>query len=195
MNRANTVRLLNRYPLLYADYNKPLTQTLMCFGFEHGDGWYDIIKGLSHGLEPLIRVWMKEHPNAPCAACSCAKDAHYGCKSSRPGKCLALREHVDPPKNAKIPELYYQCWCDQYDDGHPRAVQVKEKFGTLRFYMTGETEEMSRLIHRAEERSAVTCEKCGKPGEYRDLGWAFTLCDSCTAKHKEEREAPKASAD
>jgi len=60
-----------------------------------------------------------------------------------------------------------------------RAVQVKEKFGTLRFYMAGETDEMEKLISEAEDASAVTCEYCGAAGTLRTKGWCFTLCDKC----------------
>jgi hypothetical protein len=60
-----------------------------------------------------------------------------------------------------------------------RAMQVKEKFGTLRFYMTAETEEMDKLIDEAESASVKTCEYCGQPGSLRTKGWCFTLCDKC----------------
>jgi len=60
-----------------------------------------------------------------------------------------------------------------------RAVQVKEKYGTLRCYMSAETDEMQAVIDEAEEKSAVTCEYCGKAGTLRTKGWHFTLCDKC----------------
>jgi hypothetical protein len=60
-----------------------------------------------------------------------------------------------------------------------KAIQVKEKFGTLRFYMSGETDEMYKLISDAEDASAKTCEYCGEPGSLRTKGWCFTLCDKC----------------
>lgn len=56
--------------------------------------------------------------------------------------------------------------------------QVKEKFGTLRFYCGG-TEAIDKYIHMAERLSAITCESCGKPGKAYDSGWIRTLCDSC----------------
>lgn len=62
------------------------------------------------------------------------------------------------------------------EDERPAAAQVKEKFGTLRFYMTTETEEMTDLIIVAENDSAVTCEECGKDGRLREGGWLLTLC-------------------
>lgn len=58
------------------------------------------------------------------------------------------------------------------------AVQVKEKFGGLRFYMNTETEEMSRAIEEAEGRSVVTCEMCGRPGRPTGCGWVKTLCEA-----------------
>jgi hypothetical protein len=65
-----------------------------------------------------------------------------------------------------------------------RAFQVKEKYGTLRFYMTTETEEMSEWIAEAEDESAVTCEECGAPGRLRSKGWLYTACD----EHAKEGE-------
>jgi hypothetical protein len=58
----------------------------------------------------------------------------------------------------------------------PAAVQVKEKFGGLRFYMGIETDEMSNLIRRAEEKSYHTCEECGWPGQPTNDRWIKTLC-------------------
>lgn len=53
----------------------------------------------------------------------------------------------------------------------PCASQVKEKFGTLRFYMTSETDEMWEWIRTAEAQSAKTCEECGAPGQVRSVKW------------------------
>ena len=73
-----------------------------------------------------------------------------------------------------------------------RAAQVKEKFGTLRFYMTGGvTPEMNEEIHRAEALSARTCEKCGKPGKLVKIeGWLYTFCSRCkkVGERAEERK-------
>lgn len=46
----------------------------------------------------------------------------------------------------------------------PYATQVKEKFGTLRFYLSSETDEMSNLIEKYEIKSEKICEICGKEG-------------------------------
>lgn len=68
------------------------------------------------------------------------------------------------------------------DESFPHASQVKEKFGTLRFYMTWETEEMAKIIEEAERKSFETCEDCGKEGKLRRGGWLMTLCDDCHRK-------------
>ncbi len=60
-----------------------------------------------------------------------------------------------------------------------KCAQCKEKYGTLRFYMTAETDEMGKLISKAEKESITTCEYCGQPGKLRTEGWMFTLCDKC----------------
>jgi hypothetical protein len=68
---------------------------------------------------------------------------------------------------------------DQY-----RAVQVKEKFGTLRFYLDkAGTQAMQALIDDAEKTSARVCDVCGKPGALRSgnpdvpMCWVRTRCD------------------
>jgi hypothetical protein len=65
------------------------------------------------------------------------------------------------------------------------ATQTKEKFGSLKLYMSGATDEMDNVIKEAEEESMVTCEICGKAGKQRDIGaWIKTLCSKCYSKEK-----------
>ena len=63
------------------------------------------------------------------------------------------------------------------------VVQIKEKFGGLRFYVDAANNEMYRAIEAAEDASTRTCEVCGEPGESRGGGWIVTLCDE---HHEEE---------
>lgn len=52
------------------------------------------------------------------------------------------------------------------------ALQVKEKFGGLRFYIRGADEHIGALIDEAERKSFTICEVCGEPGERRtSCGW------------------------
>lgn len=59
------------------------------------------------------------------------------------------------------------------------AVQVKEKFGALRFYVDHSSGEVETWIREAEAESSMTCERCGEPGKLRGNGWLRTLCDDC----------------
>ena len=66
------------------------------------------------------------------------------------------------------------------DEYPPRAVQVKEKFGGLRFYMNSETEEMLELIGEAEIKSKYTCETCGVEAKIVSYcGWRCCACTDC----------------
>ena len=76
---------------------------------------------------------------------------------------------------------------------HMKVVQVKEKFGTLRFYVDIESNEkevvdkIHDLIGDAEILTEKTCEMCGAPAKLRTGGWWRTTCDKC----EEEREAKR----
>jgi hypothetical protein len=66
------------------------------------------------------------------------------------------------------------------------VLQVKEKFGGLRFYVNCREEEAIRQrIGAAVHESFRTCEVCGQPGKLREVGWIKTTCD-------EHASAPKA---
>lgn len=59
------------------------------------------------------------------------------------------------------------------------AIQVKEKYGTLRFYMTCETDEISKLIQEYEAMSSQTCENCSAPAKMRGKRFLEVKCDKC----------------
>lgn len=65
--------------------------------------------------------------------------------------------------------------------GEVYAVQVKEKFGTLRFYLNQSTPFIDGAISLAESISGSICEGCGLPGQCRATSWVKTECDSCFA--------------
>ena len=106
---------------------------LMCFGFDHGNGWFDLEWRLCEDLEKL---------------------------GVGPGYKL---------------------------------FQVKEKFGTLRWYATDDGSAVDydvyhARVREAERESAKTCEACGQPGKLRDGGWVHTYCDACEAKRSKPVE-------
>ena len=126
-------QLCEKYPLIFADRNKSMMETCMCWGFEHGDGWYQILDSL----------------------------------------CGNIQNHIDwQTKQGKtVPQVV--------------ATQVKEKFGTLRFYYNGGDDVIDGMVRMAESWSAVACEECGAPGTQNSRGWIKTLCET----HRQEREA------
>jgi len=59
-----------------------------------------------------------------------------------------------------------QFWTDRNKAPQVVAIQVKEKFGTLRFYSRGAiSQEQRGMIYMAEAMSARICDQCGKPGQ------------------------------
>jgi len=68
-------------------------------------------------------------------------------------------------------------------DAKPKEVevlQVKEKYGTLRFYIGTSPDWYLDLISYYEDQSSKICENCGKPGETREKrGWLSTTCEEC----------------
>ena len=68
------------------------------------------------------------------------------------------------------------------------AAQVKEKFGGLRFYVNGATNEQYNLIHFVESLSYKVCENCGSTKEVKQTkGWIQSLCPECM-KNKENKK-------
>lgn len=65
-----------------------------------------------------------------------------------------------------------------------QIAQVKEKFGSLRFYAGGFDGRGESLIRLAQERSAVTCEHCGRAGKTYQGPMILTLCWACALSEK-----------
>jgi len=64
------------------------------------------------------------------------------------------------------------------------VIEVKEKFGGLRFYAGSYNKEIGELIDKAEHESEHTCEICGKRGSLSvHGGWYKTCCP----KHRKSR--------
>ena len=66
----------------------------------------------------------------------------------------------------------------------PVIDQVKEKFGGLRFYVTGGDETIEGMIRMAESMSYKLCERCGNKGNLRSGDWIRTSCDSCDVQQR-----------
>jgi hypothetical protein len=63
-----------------------------------------------------------------------------------------------------------------------KILQVKEKFGALRFYVghidEGFEDEIFYLINAAETKSKTICDVCGNQGKRLNInGWSATRCE------------------
>ena len=130
--------LCERYPKLMVNRNLPMQETCMCWGFDCGDGWFNILDQLMGNIQ----------------------------------------HHIDW-KNKKE-EVVAQVTLDQ----------VKEKFGTLRFYYTGGDDVIDGMVRMAESMSGVMCEECSAPAKTHGPGWIRTICEPC----EEARELARQKA-
>jgi hypothetical protein len=182
MNQTLDEKLVKKYPKIFRDRYAPMNRTAMCWGFAHGDGWYNIIDAVCRNIQGHINHNRQER----------ARVLRYNrlLKRAAKGDVLPLQlyftynpDSTEPSRYAierveKIlsePEPQYKTVpsaCSQVV-----AVQVKEKYGTLRFYYDGGDDFIYGIVQMAESMSEVTCEACGNPGKLRNGGWIQTLCD------------------
>lgn len=68
-----------------------------------------------------------------------------------------------------------------------KVAQIKEKFGTLRFYINNCTEAQYEAVHEAEDKSASLCLECGAPGKLTGKGYLLTLCEPCELLQRKQK--------
>ena len=54
MKKENTEKLWDKYPEIFEGRNHPITQSLIPFGCECGDGWFDLIDNLCSDINKII---------------------------------------------------------------------------------------------------------------------------------------------
>lgn len=123
--------LTDKYPKIFPLPKEEGGESLdYYFGFECGDGWFDLIDLL----------------------------------------CKNIQHHVEWA--ISTPE-------DKREDLQVVAVQIKEKFSTLRFYYDGGDEYLRGMIQMAEAMSGKICENCGDKATVKTKGWIRNLCQPC----------------
>ena len=71
----------------------------------------------------------------------------------------------------------------------PVVIQIKEKFGGLRFYADYADENVRALIGKAESESYHTCQRCGsEDAKESGSGWIVTLCSPCAERREKMRK-------
>lgn len=156
-------KLVKRFPILYRGIYKSPSETCMCWGFTCGDGWYNIIWQLSLSIEEELNYsWLTK----------------------------ILYKHIDNIINTwnsiikTLPEDY---WDRLSIDNLLTVAQVKQKFGTLRYYIESVPQNKRNQIYTyidlAEFLTQYICEYCGDRGELdRSTGWVEVLCEVCKAE-------------
>ncbi len=91
------------------------------------------------------------------------------------GGCLLIQEYLD--KNTDIAV---------------KVVQIKEKFGEMRFYYDGHGDHyVKEIVEMMEEATNTVCERCGIHCEKKinKVGWLKTMCNTCYDLNLAERAA------
>ena len=64
MKKELDEKLCKDHPKIFANRNGDMQTTAMCWGFECGDGWYDIINNLGHLIQGHIDFHNKKRESA-----------------------------------------------------------------------------------------------------------------------------------
>lgn len=170
-------QLVSTYPRMFRNRYAPMNETCMCWGFEHGDGWYPIISALCANIQGHVE-WKREQRARALLfnrARSRGRDAlikHLAGEGEVRDWHIKIADEAMVSGDRPVPKKVNYVVVDQ----------VKEKFGTLRFYYHGGDEAVDGMVRMAESMSAMMCEKCSKPATMHHDGWVRTLCD----EHEEE---------
>ena len=62
-----------------------------------------------------------------------------------------------------------------------KVLQIKEKFGSLRFYYSPYNRRIDDIVKKYEEISAKTCCGCGDSATVVLTGWISSWCDHCAS--------------
>lgn len=171
MRKELDEELCRKYPLIFADRNKPMNETAMCWGFDCGDGWFNII-------DVLCGMLYSDYQHAKV-------------KYETTKEWFETLGHVPWNKEKLItPEEVedYRLKMVEQEELVPVASQVKEKFGGLRFYVDRAIQKHYGYIDFAENLSYRTCEECGAPGKLYTDGWHTTLCEHHAKEFGREQE-------
>jgi len=167
--------LCKRYP------HGDMRTTAMCWGFDIGDGWFNIINQMCRNMQWHIDQSRKDRARSlrynRAVKRAMKGDLEGLIRYHTYGKGINAHEYAikyaneDVERGLKLREVREAC---------PQviATQVKEKFGTLRFYYYGGDDYCRGVESLADSMSAVTCEVCGSPGKLLTQGWHRTLCEA-----------------
>jgi hypothetical protein len=178
--------LCEKYPKMMVNRNKDMKETCMCWGFECGDGWFNILDQLMGNIQHHID-WKEKQRRWAMDYNEMATQAKAG--NFELFELTTKAQPNDEYKEKRLAEIVAGDF-REVPESIPQVTldQVKEKFGTLRFYYSGGDDYISGMVSLAESMTGVTCESCGNIGERRGGGWVHTYCTPC----EEAREIKRA---
>lgn len=79
---------------------------------------------------------------------------------------------------------------DKEGEDKIEIYQIKEKFGTLSFYVSKKTDELRKMIEDAEAESYHVCEICGRHinKQIVEHHWIYPMCRECYDGMKTKQE-------
>jgi len=179
--RAWQDKIFKKYPELFADRTKPMSQTAMCWGIDTGAGWSKIIDRVcaqlmlirkASGIKMVfsqvkekygtIRLYLTNEDWCPGRPAPCAGNLIKAYN--------AFQWKVYNWKH-RVRSTYYAVKCELFPEA---AAARRERNNTW-------NDIIDACIDDAERRSAHTCEECGADGKMNKGGWVMVRC----AKHWE----------
>jgi len=174
-------QLCEKYPRIFRNRHKDMTESCMFWGFECGDGWYQILDSLCANIDHYIK-WKRNQRVYDLKLARVKKKGYDAVLNYLTRGRPATMFDEDRAQEIMEQELRltpYTHWVT--------ADQVKEKFGGLRFYYSGGDDQVFGMVRMAESWAAHTCETCGERGSLRHGGWIRTLCDKHEAEYQEKQ--------
>jgi hypothetical protein len=167
-------KIVEKYPELFGATDKRSPYAM--FGFECNIGWYDIIENACFVLYQkyanakwylnIIEQQLEDVPGY-------AKRTSYGDKVVSEEEA---QTELEKQKAKCVVDL------EKAKENLPKVAQIKEKFGSLRFYLYNVDDVSNAVTTYAEAMSTSTCEECGCPGKTYRMGWHRTLCPTHAAE-------------
>ena len=169
--------LTEKYSLLF--YHKEGSQEpFALFGFECGEGWYDLINTACYCIMSEYRYNLGRLDYAK----ECLADTTKYLNTVRTWRKSQTDEEILEDLRDEYDK--YTSLLEEAKLNLPKFTQIKEKFGTLRMYYDGGDAVTRAVTTFAEIMSSRTCEVCGNKGETITTGWHRTLCP----EHNKKKE-------
>ena len=187
MNSKLEKELVEKYPKFF-DYLKEYKGDMilpMQFGIECGDGWYWLLDNLMESIQRYIdgNAYKSRIKNRYVRFFTKNLDKIIDILPYKHFKFLrkSLRKFLNYV-------VHHATWEKYEAIAQVEAVQIKEKFGGLRFYTHGGDDLVQGMIWLAESMSYNICEECGSTNNVTQTkGWIISMCEDCMTRYKNKK--------